>query len=65
MVVLKINKIDVGAYGEAYFLTIGNLEEPKKKDVQINISECQAEMLKPLFSNSKKSGKLLENEEWF
>lgn len=64
MITVKMNKIDLGSYGEAYTLTLGNIESPGKKDVTITISECEAEKLKPLFSNNTKRGKFKENEEW-
>lgn len=64
MVIVRMNKIDVGTHGAAYFLTLGNIEVPEKQDVKIAISEVEAELLKPLFCRSKKSGKFEENEEW-
>jgi len=64
MIVVSMNKQDLGTFGEAYFLTLGNIEEPKKESVRISISEFEAEKLKPLFSNSKKTGKFNENQEW-
>lgn len=64
MIVVTMNKIDLGTYGEAYILTLGNIEIPNSKEVKITISEHEAESLKPLFSHNEKSGKFNENEKW-
>lgn len=64
MITVKMNKIDVGAYGEAYTLTLGNIETTDKNEIKLSISEYEAEILKPLFSHNTKSGKFNENEEW-
>ena len=64
MVIVRMNKVDIGTHGVAYFLTLGNIEVPEKKDVKVTISEFEAELLKPLFCRSTKSGKFDENEEW-
>lgn len=64
MIIVRMNKIDLGAYGEAYTLTLGNIESPEKKSIKITISEYEAEKLKPLFTHNTKSGKFQENEEW-
>ncbi len=64
MIVVTMNKIDLGTFGEAYTITLGNIDSPEKKSVRITISECEAEKLKPLFTHNTKSGKFQENEEW-
>jgi hypothetical protein len=64
MVVVKMNKQDLGTFGEAYILTLSNIEDVNIQSVKITISECEADKLKTLFSNNAKSGKFNENEEW-
>lgn len=62
MVVLKMDKIDVGTYGEVYQLEVGNIESPNNGKVTINITEGEFNQLKPLFDNCTKHGKFNEHE---
>lgn len=59
---VEMNKIDIGAYGEAYEVIITDMENPEKPKFKIPISEYQFEQFKKQFDNCKKSGKFEENE---
>ena len=65
MVITTMNKTYVQMIEKnVYHLTFANIEHPKLPQLVISISEVEAEFLKSVFNNSKKTGGFEENEEW-
>ena len=65
MVIVRMTKVYTNETDDVFKIVLGNIEDPKRKEVVISLSPCEADRLKHLFLHNKKSGKLKENEEWF